>query len=45
MLGDKVSEKFGNLSNHKYYGKDNLCAICDYLSIDANIYDDGIREN
>jgi hypothetical protein len=45
LLGDEYVEKFGDIRNYEFYGKDNLKAICDEFGwADVN-HDDGVREN
>ena len=41
LLGD--NELWRDLGDYTHYGKDNLRKICDYLQIDADQWDDGIR--
>ncbi len=43
MLGD--GELWPTLENYEYYGKDELRAVCEWLGIDADEWDDGIRVN
>ena len=43
MLGDQ--DKFGDLGDYEYYGKDNLKKICDTYGWDSSKWDDGVREN
>lgn len=43
MLGDE--DKFGELLDYEFYGKDNLVAICNHYGWDSSQWDDGIREN
>jgi hypothetical protein len=43
MLGDE--DRFDDLEDYQYYGKDNLRKICDVYGWDADQWDDGIRTN
>lgn len=45
LLGDETVKEFGNLQDYQYYGKDNLVKLCQFLDLDSNVYDDGIRSN
>jgi len=42
MLGEN---KFENIDQYNYYGKDHLVRICEYFEIDSAKYDDGVRVN
>lgn len=39
---DSLSEEIGD---YEFYGKPQLIKICEYLGLDPNQWDDGIREN
>jgi len=41
--GDEELHK--TLSDYQFYGKPQLIEICEYLGLDAEKWDDGIREN
>lgn len=43
MIGDE--DRFGNLEEYQFYGKDNLRKICDEYGWDADQWDDGVRTN
>jgi len=43
LIGDE--EKFGDLENYNYYGKDNLIKICEEYGWDSDQWDDGKRTN
>jgi hypothetical protein len=43
MVGDE--DRFGNLRNYQWYGKDKLLKICNYYGWDADKWDDGCRAN
>ena len=45
LLGDNYEEKFGDLSDYEYYGKDHLVAICKEFGWNYEKWDDGVREN
>lgn len=40
-----AGDDLGDLNNYQYYGKDNLCKICDYYGWDSSKWDDGVRIN
>lgn len=42
MLG---LDNFEHITDYEFYGKDHLRKICDFLALDADEWDDGIREN
>jgi len=43
MLND--DEHFDELDEYQFYGKDNLRKICDHYGWNADLWDDGTREN
>ncbi len=43
LLGD--NEIWSSLQQYEYYGKDNLRRICEFLGLDADQWDDGVRLN
>ncbi len=43
MIGDE--DKFGDLEEYQYYGKDNLRKLCETYGWDADQWDDGVRHN
>ena len=43
LLGE--DEFADDLEGYQYYGKDELVRICDYLGLDSNQWDDGVRRN
>lgn len=43
LLGD--DELWPTLTDYQYYGKDELRSICEYLDLDADRWDDGVRVN
>jgi len=45
LLGDSAVAEMGDLGDYQYYGKDNLVKLCNFLGIDPNGFDDGIRVN
>jgi len=45
MLGDEINNKFSDLEDYEFYGKDNLVELCEFLSLDSGQRDDGIRSN
>ena len=45
LLGDEYVDKFGDLTDYEYYGKDNLVKICEEFGWDHSKWDDGIRTN
>lgn len=45
LMGDNDVKDIGNLQDYEFYGKDNLCRICEYYDWDANQWDDGVRLN
>jgi len=42
-IGDE--NKFGDLENYEFYGKDNLVKICEEYGWDSSKWDNGIRSN
>jgi hypothetical protein len=42
---DGDEELYQTLANYEFYGKPQLVKICEYLGLDPNKYDDGVREN
>lgn len=43
LLGE--NELANDIGDYRYYGKDELVEICDYLGLDASKWDDGVRRN
>lgn len=42
---DGNDELSSNISDYEYYGKPQLIQICEYLGLDHEQWDDGVREN
>lgn len=42
LLGE---DGFDDLDDYKFYGKNELVRICEYLGLDASQWDDGVRLN
>ncbi len=40
-----VGDDLGDLRKYSYYGKDNLCRICEHYGWDSKQWDDGVRTN
>jgi hypothetical protein len=40
-----AGDDLGDLNHYQFYGKDNLRKICDHYGLDAEHWDDGVREN
>ena len=40
-----IGDDFGDLSDYEFYGKDNLCRICEHYGWDPKQWDDGVRTN
>ena len=42
---DGADELASSLDQYEFYGKPHLCAVCKYLGLDADKWDDGVRAN
>ena len=45
LMGDEMAEKFNDLEDYCFYGKDNLVAICEEFGWDSSKWDDGVRSD
>ena len=42
LLGE---DQFEGIEDYEFYGKDHLVRICEFLGLDPNEWDDGVRRN